>query len=211
MPHLNLPPNPVRSRPDSPAAGSLTGGASPLSPALDSETANHCRRVSWYATGFAERLGMDEREVEVIRLGALMHDIGKAALPSSLLEKPGALNPEEWVRLREHSATGERITAGLGLPMEVQEIVRHHHERWDGAGYPDGLAGEAIPRNARIVCIVDTYDAVLTDRSYQPARTTREALKVMEAQAAGLFDPELLEAFFLLMAPRSLGLGSAAA
>jgi putative nucleotidyltransferase with HDIG domain len=211
MLHTVLPPDSGSARSGSAAVRSLTGGVSPLSPALDPETANHCRRVSWYASGFAERLGMDDREVEVIRLGALMHDVGKATLPGSLIEKPGALTTDEWARLREHAGTGERIAADLGLPNEVQAIVRHHHERWDGAGYPDGLAGEAIPRSARIVCIVDTYDAILTDRSYQPARTTREALKVMEAQAAGLFDPELLDAFFLLMAPRSLGLGSAAA
>jgi putative nucleotidyltransferase with HDIG domain len=211
MAHLDLRPNPVGSRSGPGTAPSPSPARKPRFPRLDPETAGHSRRVAWYAAGFAERLGMGEREVELIRLGALMHDIGKAAVPLTLLNKADAPTADEWEHLRAHAAAGERMAAAMGLPKGVQEIIRHHHERWDGAGYPDGLSGEDIPRNARLVCIVDTYDAILTPRSYQAARSTRQALKIMEDQAAGLFDPELLNAFFVLMAPRTLGLGSAAA
>jgi putative nucleotidyltransferase with HDIG domain len=179
---------------------------------LDPDTANHCRRVAWYAAGFAERLGMPAGEVEVVRLGALMHDVGKATVPASLLNKADPLSTDERTRLRTHSTEGVRITASMGLPQGVQEIVRHHHERWDGAGYPDGLAGEDIPFKARIVCIVDAFDALLTPRSYQAARSPLQALKILEDEAAALFDPELIDAFFLLMSPgKRLGLGLAVA
>jgi putative nucleotidyltransferase with HDIG domain len=184
----------------------------PLPRGLDTDTANHCRRVAWYAAGFAERLGMPEEEVEVVRLGALMHDVGKTAVPVALLNKTESLSTVELTRLRTHCAAGERMTATMGLPKGVQEIVRHHHERWDGAGYPDGLAGEDIPFKARIVCIVDAFDAIITPRSYQAARSTRQALRILENESARLFDPELLDAFFLLMNPgKRLGLGPVAA
>ena len=183
----------------------------PLSDRLDPETASHCRRVAWYAGGFAERLGLSEWELETVRLGALMHDVGKIAVPTELLHKVDPLAPAERTRLQEHPLHGERIAASRGLSRPVQRIVRHHHERWDGAGYPDGLVGEDIPRHARIVTIVDTYDALLTTRSYQAARSTREVLGILEREAGRMFDPELLERFLVLMVSGRVGEGTAVA
>lgn len=212
MPHAALQPDRARpwTRPN--PVSRPVHRTYPLPRDLDTDTANHCRRVAWYAGGFAERLGMPEGEVEVVRLGALMHDVGKTEVPVALLNKADSLSTVELTRLRTHSGAGERMTAAMGLPKGVQEIVRHHHERWDGAGYPDGLAGEEIPFKARIVCIVDAFDAIITPRSYQAARSTRQALRILEDESARLFDPELLEAFFLLMNPgKRLGLGPVAA
>lgn len=182
-----------------------------VSDRLDPETASHCRRVAWYAGGFAERLGLSEWEVETVRLGALMHDVGKVVVPIGLLHKVDPLVPAERTRLQEHPLHGAQIAASMGLSEPVQRIVRHHHERWDGTGYPDGLVGEDIPRLARIVTIVDTYDALLTPRSYQAARSTREVLEILEHEAGRMFDPELLEHFLVLMVSGRVGAGTAVA
>jgi putative nucleotidyltransferase with HDIG domain len=166
---------------------------------LDGATASHCERVGRYAARLAAAAGIQHRELEWVRLGGLLHDIGKAAVPRSVLNKPGRLNAGEWVRIRTHSIVGEEITAAMGLPAAVQRIGRHHHERWDGTGYPDGLSRDEIPVHARIVCVADVFDALASPRSYHVAHSRMAALRIMERQAGRLFDPDLLDTFRRLM------------
>lgn len=168
---------------------------------LDTDTASHCERVARYAVRFANSLRIDARNLDAIQAGALLHDVGKVVLPPALVRKPGPLSVREWVRVRAHPLAGEAITAAMGLPEQVQKIVRHHHERWDGTGYPDGLSGLEIPPFARIVCIVDAFDALVSERCYDPARPVSEALRIMSAEAGRLFDPALFDAFLTLTTP----------
>ena len=173
------------------------GAPAPLSlRGLDGHTAQHSRRVAWLAVRLASAVGEGPRNLELIRTGALLHDIGKATVPPSILNKPGALTPDERFRIHAHPAAGEALASAMGLPETVCRIVRHHHERWDGSGYPDGLEGGEIPRHARLVCIADVYDALTTRRSYRQAPwAERDVLATMEGEAGGLFDPELLAVF----------------
>lgn len=127
-----------------------------------------------------------------------MHDIGKIGISEHILRKPGALTDEEAVEMRKHPEIGARIVAPLRLGSVVAPIVRHHHERWDGAGYPDGLAGETIPLGARIVAVVDAYDAMTTDRPYRRAMPREVALERLRAAAGSQLDPALIEVFVTL-------------
>jgi putative two-component system response regulator len=125
----------------------------------------------------------------------LLHDIGKIGVPEALLSKPGPLTPDEWVVLRRHPEIGERICRPLGLSHSFAPVVRHHHERWDGGGYPDGLRHRAIPVGARIVAIADAYDAMTHDRPYRKAFAVSHALEELRDQSGRQFDPELVEPF----------------
>ena len=162
------------------------------------ETFQHSRRVAAYSRRFGERLGLDEGLLERIEAGALLHDIGKIGVPRNVLLKPGALNDEEWAVMREHPAIGKRLLGRFdGLDVEAG-IVQCHHERWDGQGYPQRLAGEDIPLGARLFSIVDTFDAVTSDRPYRSGRTIAEA-KAEIARATGTqFDPALAAEFLTI-------------
>jgi putative nucleotidyltransferase with HDIG domain len=163
--------------------------------AKDRYTAGHCERVARYTCMLAEALGFSGRELNWMRMGAFLHDVGKTVVPEDVLNKPGKLTSEEWELMKSHTTAGHEIVMGLDFPWEIGPIVRNHHERWDGSGYPDGLAGEAIPLTARILCIADVYDALTTTRSYRPALSQDDALQLMESEAGRGLDPDLFRIF----------------
>jgi putative nucleotidyltransferase with HDIG domain len=162
----------------------------------DLETAGHTERVTRLALRLAEELGLGEPALTELRLGAYLHDLGKLAIPDAILKKPGKLTPEEWEQMKAHATLGEEMARRLGfLPLATLEVIRHHHERWDGKGYPDGLAGEAIPLLARIFALADVYDALTSERPYKPPWSHEEALAELERQAGLQFDPKLTQVF----------------
>jgi HD-GYP domain-containing protein (c-di-GMP phosphodiesterase class II) len=141
----------------------------------------------------ARNLGLNAPEVERVRSAALLHDIGKVAIPDEILRKPGPLTTEEWRLMREHPVIGERILRVLPGLGSVARIVRHEHERWDGGGYPDGLVGEAIPLGSRIIIAADTYHAITSDRPYRAAKSHSEAVEELTRCAGSQFDPRVTE------------------
>lgn len=169
----------------------------------DRHTSGHCDRVAIYAGMLARRLGIRGRELVWIEMGAYLHDVGKASVPAEILNRAGALTAEEWARVQQHTVDGDEIVASLNLPWDIRAMVRSHHERWDGYGYPDGLAGEQIPLTARIVCLADVYDALTTDRSFREAFSREEALRIMDGEAGRIFDPELFPLFRALVLGRA--------
>jgi response regulator RpfG family c-di-GMP phosphodiesterase len=178
---------------------SLINGVQMLVHALeakDSYTSGHSMRVSRYAVKTAVQLGYAGAWLEQIRLGGELHDIGKIGTRETVLHKPGVLTPEEFEHVKLHTALGERILAPFltGSPT-VLHIVRSHHERIDGRGFPDGLAGDEIPLEARIVSVVDAFDAMTTNRAYRPSREPDDALEELRRCAGTHFDPDVVDAF----------------
>ena len=159
----------------------------------DPYTAHHSRRVADSSVMFARGLGAPEDEVERIRIGALMHDIGKIAVPGKIIRKPSKLTDDEMNLMKSHVSEGVSLIQGLEILQESTDIVRHHHENYDGSGYPDGLAGEAIPLGARIVFVADAFDALATDRPYRKGRSHADAMQVVKANAGRQFDPKVVE------------------
>jgi putative nucleotidyltransferase with HDIG domain len=168
--------------------------------ARDRYTAGHSQAVAMYARDIAAEMGWDAAACQLVDLCGLVHDIGKIGLPPGLLEKPGALTPEERRQMEEHSAIGERILAKVDGYAEVAVIVRHHHERFDGDGYPDGLAGTDIPVTSRILAVADAYDAMTSNRPYRAAMPTTEAQRRLSAGAEMQFDAEVVKAFLNVLA-----------
>jgi len=177
----------------------LEGGLLGLGLALehrDLETAGHTERVVALAAQLGEALGLSPSELEALRQGAYLHDIGKLAVPDAVLLKPGKLTDCEWETMRAHSAKGFEIAARIPtLSREALEVIRHHHERWDGLGYPDGLVGDAVPLVARIFAVCDVFDALTSQRPYKRAWTQAEALFEIGAQAGRQFDPHVARVF----------------
>ena len=168
--------------------------------ARDQYTAGHSAAVAVYARDIAVRLGLSEEEQQLARLCGLVHDIGKVGLPAGLLEKPGALTLDERRRMEEHSVIGERILAKVEDYSEIARVVRHHHERMDGNGYPDRLFGENIPLVSRIIAVADAYNAMTSGRPYRDAMPSRVA-RFRLAQAAGTqFDTTVVAAFEAILA-----------
>lgn len=166
------------------------------------ETAEHSDRVARLAVRFGRRLGLPAAQLRLLTWGAALHDLGKLAVDPEVLDKPGALTPAERARMRLHVTLGEGLVRRRGqLPEEVVQIVRWHHERWDGAGYPAGLRGAAIPRLVRIFAICDVYDALTHARAYKPAWPSSQALRELECMAGRQLDPTLVAAFVAMMAP----------
>ncbi len=164
--------------------------------ARDEGTGDHCDRLARNAVRFGRHLGLGEHDLKTLRRGGYLHDIGKVGVPDAVLLKPGPLDPDEWAVMQRHVEIGVEICSPLRTLRPVIPIIRHHHERWDGSGYPDGLAGEAIPYLARVFQVVDVYDALTSDRCYRPALSPDEALAVLaEETAKGWRDPELVPAF----------------
>lgn len=161
----------------------------------DSYTAGHSRRVTEVALTIAERAGVSEEERKTLRLAGLIHDVGKIGIEDTILRKPSRLSPEEYAVIRTHPERGVQIIEPLDFLRGTLPIVRHHHEYYDGRGYPGGLAGEQIPLGARIVAIADTYDAITSSRAYRTARRMGEALDEIERCARTQFDPDLVVLF----------------
>ncbi len=167
--------------------------------AKDHYTQGHSQKVSAYAALIAEGLGMNDAEVEEIRLGAVLHDIGKVGIPENILNKSGPLNPEEWETMKSHVKFGAKILDPLTPLARVREMVLHHHEFFDGSGYPEALSGDKIPLGARIIAIADAYDTITSDRTYKKARHANEALAELERCANAQFDGAIVELFVRVM------------
>jgi len=162
----------------------------------DRYTGQHCQRLAVTSVMLGEALGLSGADLTALYRGGFLHDIGKISVPDAILFKQGVLNSAEWEVMRSHSVRGEEICKPMRSLAPVLPIIRSHHERWDGTGYPDGLAGENIPLHARILQVADIYDALTTERPYKPALTQRCALEVMEEEVRrGWRDPELVPLF----------------
>jgi len=164
----------------------------------DHETEGHSRRVVQYSLSLAQKLGVPEEELVPIMRGALLHDIGKIGIPDSILRKQGPLSDEEWIVMKQHPRIGYEMLKGIEFLHNAVPIILHHHERWDGTGYPAGLIGEVIPQGARIFSVADAYDAITSDRPYRKGRSHEAALKEITAGSGRQFDPRVVEALHAL-------------
>ena len=171
--------------------------------AKDQASHDHIRRVRALAEGLARAAGYPEDQMEGLRAAALLHDIGKLAVPEHILNKPDKLSPAEYAKIMIHPVVGADILSTVEFPYEVVPIVKHHHERFDGSGYPDGLKGESIPLGARIMTIVDCFDALTNNRPYRPRYSRSRALDLMKRETGHTFDPELLDKFLEVVGPIS--------
>jgi diguanylate cyclase (GGDEF)-like protein/putative nucleotidyltransferase with HDIG domain len=163
--------------------------------AKDQTTHCHVRRVQIYAAGLGEALGLGTAEISALRAGALLHDVGKLAVPAHIINKPGRLTPAEFDKMKIHTTVGALLLSRVDFPYPVTPIVRHHHERWDGHGYPDGLKGEQIPITARIIAVVDCFDSVREDRPFRRGMTRDEAIAFLLRGAGTHFDPKIVSLF----------------
>lgn len=178
--------------------GTLTA----LARAIDAKspwTAGHSERVTEHAQALGAWLGLEPEELERLRRGGLLHDVGKIGTPAEILDKAGPLTPEERTIIQAHTVTGARILAPIRAYADVLDIVRHHHERWDGTGYPDHLTGEEIPKLARVLALADVYDALTSARPYRPAMTKATAMDIITRGSGTMFDPDLARAFAEMM------------
>ncbi|MCX5800064.1 MAG: response regulator [Candidatus Eisenbacteria bacterium] len=175
--------------------------------AKDPYTRGHTERVAEYATAIAEGMGLGPDEIENIRFGAILHDIGKLGVYEQILWKPTALDEEEWKIVKSHPETGASILTGIRFLEKAIDIVRHHHERLDGKGYPDGLKGDALSLYARIACVADSFDAMTSDRAYRDALSVEEALAQMVEKSGTQFDPTVTKAFAKLIKAGSVKIG----
>jgi putative nucleotidyltransferase with HDIG domain len=161
----------------------------------DPYTLGHCERVADYACAIFRAIDTDQSTLFWFRIGALLHDVGKINVSTDVLNKPGKLTPEERAQMESHPVAGVELLKGVEFPWDVLPMVRSHHERWDGRGYPDRLTGEEIPLNARVLALADVFDALTTDRPYRPAFAPEEALRMMREDAGRSFDPTLFAVF----------------
>jgi putative nucleotidyltransferase with HDIG domain len=173
--------------------------------ARDPFARGHSSRVTVFAQAIARGLRLEKERISVLRLGALLHDVGKLVVPSSVLLKRGPLTDEELGLMRRHPAAGARMLRSLGAPETILPLVLHHHERWDGDGYPTGRRGDDIPLEARVLCIADSFDAMTSTRPYRTPWGPDEALEELERCAGTQFDPELVTAFAAAWADAGLG------
>jgi putative two-component system response regulator len=168
--------------------------------ARDPYTGNHCERLARYAADLGQHIGLDGDAIIALKRGGYLHDLGKVSIPDEILKKGSRLTPQEWAIIKQHPAIGESICRPLRSFRNVLPIIRHHHEHWDGTGYPDGLTHYNIPLLARVLQVVDVYDALRTARPYKPALTHEEAQRTMTEEAQkGLWDPELVPEFFSML------------
>jgi len=168
--------------------------------ARDPNTKHHSHRVTQWSVEMARILSVDTEDIEIIQFAGYLHDIGKIGIPDSILMKPGTLNAEEYEIIKTHPAIGENIVKHLNLLPKEKTLIRHHHERWDGKGYPDRLAGEEIQFLARILAVADSFDAMTSDRVYRKARVMEDALCELKQCAGSQFDPFIVDAFLSLQA-----------
>jgi len=164
--------------------------------ARDIETHRHTQRTALMAVRFGEQLGLQEPDLEYLRQSAYLHDLGKLCIPDAILQCAGRLTAEEWQVMQTHTTSGWAMASRIpGLSPVVLTVIRHHHEHWDGSGYPDGLTGSEIPFLARVLTVCDVYDALISERSYKHAWTVEATLEEIQAQSGRLFDPEVVHAF----------------
>ena len=162
----------------------------------DANTGGHCERLAFTAVALGIALGLDRVSLLALYRGGYLHDVGKVGIPDSILFKPGKLTAEEWVTMRSHTVRGEEICRHLRSLSTVLPIIRHHHERWDGSGYPDGLLGDQIPLLARVLQIADIYDALTYERPYKAAYTPAEAIGILRQETeSGWRDPRIFHLF----------------
>jgi HD-GYP domain-containing protein (c-di-GMP phosphodiesterase class II) len=173
--------------------------------ARDDETDGHSERVTSIAFAIGQELGLAPDALAALEMGAQLHDIGKVGVADAILFKPGKLTPEEWAEMRRHPVIGAELIAQIPFLHVALPVVRHHHERWDGTGYPDGLKGEDIPLAARIFAVADVYDALVSDRPYRLGMPPSEALAIIERDADTHFDREVVEVFLSLIRRGDLG------
>jgi putative two-component system response regulator len=163
----------------------------------DRHTAGHCERLAFMSVALGMAMRLERPALLTLYRGGYLHDIGKVGMPDSILFKPGKLSSEEWVTMRSHPARGEEICRHLASLRPVLPLIRHHHERWDGSGYPDGLRGEQVPLEARLLQVADIYDALVSPRPYKPAYTPQRALQVLREETdRGWRDARVVELFF---------------
>ena len=174
----------------------------------DSYTRGHVERVRDLSVLIGEQVGLKSGQIEVLRFGAILHDIGKIYIREGVLRKPGPLNADEWNEMKRHAEIGAGLLERIPYLIAASPIIQYHHERWDGKGYPDGLIGEAIPLEARIVAVADSYDAMTTARVYQLASTPEQAKQEIVAGSGTRYDPAIVEAFLTALVRLSVPAGS---
>ena len=171
----------------------------------DGYTGEHCKSVLELSLAVGAQLGLDAEQRRNLEFAALLHDVGKIVIPKEILNKPGTLEPDEWTIMKSHTVEGQRVLARVGGFMDaIGRLVRSHHERWDGRGYPDGLAGEEIPIEARIIACCDSWNAMRTDRAYRKALTHEVAVAELVANAGSQFDPRVIEVLLHVVDPQRL-------
>jgi HD-GYP domain-containing protein (c-di-GMP phosphodiesterase class II) len=173
--------------------------------AKDTYTSGHSERVGILAVAVAEEMEMSEDKIQSLKYAAVLHDVGKIGVSEIILKKEGKLLEFEWEAVRSHPVIGQTIIQGIKFLFNIGEVVRHHHERYDGNGYPDGIKGEEIPLESRIIAVADTYDAITSDRSYRKGRTHDEALEELRRVAGSQLDPELVEVFCKVVTSELVG------
>ena len=182
------------------SAASLIMAMALLIEARDGNTEGHCHRMANYATALGRALNLGEEDLHALHRGGFLHDIGMLAIPDEVLKKSGPLDPEEFELMKSHTTVGDSLCGNLRSREPVRPIIRHHHERLDGSGYPDGLAGDDIPLIAQIIGVVDVYDAVTTRRPYQGAHSSQEAFEILRGQVVrGWRRPDLVDTFATLV------------
>lgn len=182
------------------SAASLIMAMALLIEARDGNTEGHCHRMANYATALGRALNLGEEDLHALHRGGFLHDIGMLAIPDEVLKKSGPLDPEEFELMKSHTTVGDSLCGNLRSLEPVRPIIRHHHERLDGSGYPDGLAGDDIPLIAQIIGVVDVYDAVTTRRPYQGAHSSQEAFEILRGQVVrGWRRPDLVDTFATLV------------
>jgi putative two-component system response regulator len=165
----------------------------------DGHTAGHSERLACFSVTLGMALGLESENLQALYRGGYLHDIGKIGIPDAILFKPGSLTAQEWVTMRSHTTRGEQICKHLKSLAPVLPVIRHHHERWDGSGYPDGLRGDRIPLLARVLQVADIYDALTNPRPYKPAFSSRKALQILQEETdRGWRDPQVVKMFFRL-------------
>jgi HD-GYP domain-containing protein (c-di-GMP phosphodiesterase class II) len=165
----------------------------------DVETEGHSRRLVELSTRLAQALGVSEEEITHLRRGALLHDIGKLAIPDNILLKPAALDDAERKTLQQHPVYAKQMLNGISFLLPSMDVAYSHHEHWDGSGYPEGLKAEAIPFMARIFAVVDQWDALLSDRPYRKAWSREDVIAYLQENSGKIFDPRIVEAFLVLV------------
>lgn len=173
--------------------------------AKDPTTEEHLQNMARYAVRLGQALGLDRHQLMLLRHGGILHDIGKIGVSEAILRKPGSLTEAEWEEMRQHPAIGEKICAPLRFSHEVGPIIRHHHERWDGKGYGDSLSGEQIPLLARVISVVDAFDAMSSDRPYRKALPPDETVRRLSDGAGTQWDPEIVHVFLDVIPQGGLG------